>query len=198
VKITKRQLRKIISEETAVVTKDAIEDIVMAVLSGEGGAAGLDPIEDELEELEDDEISLPDEPIEDIVGDVPGVKRHADGDYVDTTQLESRRVRITTGQLRRIIREAMTDYYDNRDKIAMSGMDFSKDDYADPYSVAATVLASYGGDHAGRNPAEIENDIHRYLEVEKGFDPQSDEIFSTADDALTAFGKMVGGDPRDY
>ena len=104
-KITKRQLRKIISEETAVVTKDAIEDIVMAVLSGEGGAAGLDPIEDELEELEDDEISLPDEPIEDIVGDVPGVKRHADGDYVDTTQLEGRRIKITKQQLRRIIRE---------------------------------------------------------------------------------------------
>jgi|TARA_R110000824_G_scaffold65685_6_gene170954 hypothetical protein len=105
VKITKRQLRKIISEETAVVTKDTIEDIVMAVLSGEGGAAGLDPIEDELEELEDDEISLPDEPIEDIVGDVPGVKRHADGDYVDTTQLEGRRIKITKQQLRRIIRE---------------------------------------------------------------------------------------------
>ena len=104
-KITKRQLRKIISEETAVVTKDTIEDIVMAVLSGEGGAAGLDPIEDELEELEDDEISLPDEPIEDIVGDVPGVKRHADGDYVDTTQLEGRRIKITKQQLRRIIRE---------------------------------------------------------------------------------------------
>tara|TARA_R110002060_G_scaffold27055_3_gene36725 strand:+ start:73 stop:1059 length:987 start_codon:yes stop_codon:yes gene_type:complete len=98
---------KIISEETAVVTKGTIEDIVMAVLSGEGGAAGLDPIEDELEELEDDEISLPDEPIEDLVGDVPGVKRHVDGDYVDTTQLEGRRIRITTNLLRRIIKEAV-------------------------------------------------------------------------------------------
>jgi len=106
-KITKQQLRKIISEETAIIARGTIEDIVMAVLSDEGGAAGLDPIEDELEELEDDEISLPDEPIEDIVGDVPGVKRHADGDYIDTTQLEGRHIRITTRQLRRIIRETI-------------------------------------------------------------------------------------------
>ncbi len=103
-KTTKRQLRRIIKEEIATVTDDAIEDIVMSILSDEGGAAGLEPIEDALEDLEDDEISLPDESIEDVVGDVSGVKRHADGDYVDTTQLESR-ARVTKRQLRRIIKE---------------------------------------------------------------------------------------------
>ena len=96
-KITRSQLRKFIQEQVATVNDDAIEDVVMDVLSDEGGAAGLEPIEDALEELEDDEVSLPDEPIEDLVGDVAGVKRHADGDYVDTTQLEAR--------IRRLVQE---------------------------------------------------------------------------------------------
>ena len=86
-KITKNQLRRIIKEELATVNDDAIKDAVMGVLSDEGGAAGLDPIEDALKDLEDDDISLPDEDIEDVVGGVTGVKRHADGDYIDTTQL---------------------------------------------------------------------------------------------------------------
>ena len=93
-KITKRQIQRIIKEEIATLTKDAIADTVMNVLSDEGGAAGLDPIEDALEQLEDDEISLPDEDIEDIIDDVEGVKRHADGDYVDTTKLESFKRRL--------------------------------------------------------------------------------------------------------
>ena len=51
-KITRSQLRKFIQEQVATVTDDAIEDVVMDVLSDEGGAAGLEPIEDALEELE--------------------------------------------------------------------------------------------------------------------------------------------------
>jgi hypothetical protein len=104
-KITKRQLRRIIKEELATVNDETIEDTVMDILSAEGGAAGLEPIESALEDLEDEEISLPDEDIEDIIGDVPGVKRHVDGDYVDTTQLEGKSVKITKRQLRRIIKE---------------------------------------------------------------------------------------------
>ena len=103
-KVTKRQLIKIISEQIATVNKDEIEDVVMSVLSDEGGAAGLEPIEDALEDLEDDDISLPDEPIEDVVNDVAGVKRHADGDYIDTTKLESK-IRVTKRQLTQIIKE---------------------------------------------------------------------------------------------
>ena len=104
-KVTKRQLRQIIEEQTATVSTDTIEDVVMGVLSDEGGAAGVDPIEDALENLEDDAISLPDEDIEDIIGDVTGVKRHADGDYIDTTQLEGKSMKLTKRQLRRIIKE---------------------------------------------------------------------------------------------
>ena len=104
-KITKRQLTKIVQEQIATVNKDAIEDVVMSILSDEGGAAGLEPIEDALEGLEDDDVSLPDEPIEDVIDDVAGVKRHADGDYIDTTKLESKRIRVTKRQLRQIIKE---------------------------------------------------------------------------------------------
>ena len=104
-KITNRQLRRIIKEEIATINKDAIKDTVMDVLSAEGGAAGLDPIEDALEELEDEDVSLPEDPIEDLIGDVAGVKRHADGDFIDTTQLEGKSMRITKRQLRRIIKE---------------------------------------------------------------------------------------------
>ena len=104
-KITKRQLIKIIQEQIATVNKDAIEDVVMDVLSDEGGAADLEPIEGALEELEDDDVSLPDDPIEDVINDVTGVKRHADGDYIDTTKLEGRRMKVTKRQLVRIIKE---------------------------------------------------------------------------------------------
>ena len=104
-KVTKRQLRRIIKEELAVIKKDVIEDTVMDVLDAEGGAAGLDPIESELEALETEEMELPDDPIEDVIASISGVKRHAKGDYVDTTQLESRNFRITKGRLRRIVAE---------------------------------------------------------------------------------------------
>lgn len=103
-KITKRQLKKLIAEEIAVVNKETIEDTVLDILSIEGGAAGEDPISAALEDLENEEISLPEEPIEDMISNVPGVKRHADGDYVDTTKLESK-LRLTKGQLKRIIKE---------------------------------------------------------------------------------------------
>jgi hypothetical protein len=103
-KITKRQLKKLIAEEIAVVNKETIEDTVLDILSIEGGAAGEDPIAAALEDLENEEISLPEEPIEDMISNVAGVKRHTDGDYVDTTKLESK-LRITKGQLKRIIKE---------------------------------------------------------------------------------------------
>ena len=102
-KITKRQLLKLIKEEIATINDETIEDTVMGVLSDEGGAAGLDPIKDELEDLEDDEMSLPDEDMEDIIGSVPGVKRHKDGDYVDSTQLESKKIQM----IRKLVNEAM-------------------------------------------------------------------------------------------
>ena len=100
--------------------KDVIEDVVMGVLSDEGGAAGLEPIEGALEELEDEDVSLPDDPIEDVINDVPGVKRHADGDYIDTTKLEGRRMKVTKRQLTRIIREEKQKILESSKTIALS------------------------------------------------------------------------------
>ena len=91
---TKEFIRKRVLEQVATLKADVIEDEVMSVLSDEGGAAGIDPIEDALKDLESDEVELPDEDIEDIIGDVPGVKRHEDGDFIDTTKLESLRRRF--------------------------------------------------------------------------------------------------------
>ena len=104
-KMTKSKLRRIIKEELATINDETIEDTVMDVLSDEGGAAGLEPIESALEDLEDEDISLPDESIEDVIGSVAGVKRHTDGDYVDTTKLESKTMKITKNQLKEIVKE---------------------------------------------------------------------------------------------
>ena len=130
-KITKRQLRRIIKEEIATVNDDAIEDAVMGVLSDEGGAAGLDPIEDALEDLEDDDISLPDEDIEDIIGGVVGVKRHADGDYVDTTQLEGKSMKLTKQQLKRIIKEEKAKLQEARYPLGHTAMMDALDEFVD-------------------------------------------------------------------
>ena len=108
-RLTKHKIRQIIREEMEIIARDKIKDTVMDVLSDEGGAAGLEPIEDELEDLEDDEQELPDEEIEAIIGKVAGVKRHADGDFIDTTQLESRM--ITKQKIRRIIEANMVSRY---------------------------------------------------------------------------------------
>ena len=130
-KISKRQLRRIIKEEIATVNDDAIEDAVMGVLSDEGGAAGLDPIEDALEDLEDDDISLPDEDIEDIIGGVVGVKRHADGDYVDTTQLEGKSMKLTKQQLKRIIKEEKAKLQEARYPLGHTAMMDALDEFVD-------------------------------------------------------------------
>ena len=80
--------KKVIKEDKAVVSQDKIDDAVMAILSAEGGAAGMGPIKDALKALEDDNTKLPDKSMEDLIGNVAGVVRHADGDYIDSTQLK--------------------------------------------------------------------------------------------------------------
>ena len=141
-RLTKRQLIRIISEEIATVNKETIEDTVLSVLSDEGGAAGLEPIEDALEELEDEDISLPDEPIEDVVADVTGVKRHADGDFVDTTQLESRSMKITKKQLLRIIAEEKQKLLSeaNPDGTISPNEDLERKDFLDDVSAEINDL----------------------------------------------------------
>lgn len=86
---TKEFIRKKVFEQVATLKDDTIADEVMSVLSDEGGAAGPEPIEDALKNLETDAVELPEEDIEDIIGGVSGVKRHKDGDFVDTTKLEA-------------------------------------------------------------------------------------------------------------
>lgn len=98
------KLRKIIAEELAVISKSAIDDTVMGILSDEGGAAGLDPIAAALKDLENDDMTLPEESIEDLISSVSGVKRHRDGDYIDTTQLEGKAY-FTKGRLNQIVKE---------------------------------------------------------------------------------------------
>ena len=120
-KMAKSKLRRIIKEELATINDETIEDTVMDVLSDEGGAAGLEPIESALEDLEDEDISLPDESIEDVIGSVAGVKRHADGDYVDTTKLEGRTMKITKRQLKRIIKEEKTKILMERTRASREG-----------------------------------------------------------------------------
>ena len=107
-KMKKSQIRKIIAEEMATINKDTIEDTVLGVLSDEGGAAGQEPIEAALEDLEDENMELPEESIEDIIASVVGVKRHADGDYVDTAKLESRARADFKGRIRQIVENQMT------------------------------------------------------------------------------------------
>ena len=99
-----KKLRKIIAEELAVISKSAIDDTVMDVLSDEGGAAGLDPIEKALKDLENNQMELPEDSIEDLISSVAGVKRHRDGDYIDTTQLEGKAY-FTKRRLNQIVKE---------------------------------------------------------------------------------------------
>lgn len=104
-KISKTRLRKIIKEEITKVNKSKIKDVVLKVLSDEGGAAGLDPLKKALENLEKDDLRLPDEPMEEMILSVPGVKKHRDGDYIETSGLRESRLKITKRQLKKIIRE---------------------------------------------------------------------------------------------
>jgi len=137
------------------------------------------------------------------------------------------KMKITTKQLRKIIREAIdTKLSRHRSKGNLpdarsdekaaarraerrydsTAIEIGLADVADEFEgfgddevdAAKAVLASYGADVDAIMPAEIENDIHRYLEDEKGWDPHSDSIFRIADGALEVFGKMVGGDPREW
>ena len=85
-----KDLKRIIREEVATIDSDRIAQTVMDVLSDEGGAASIEPIEDALEDLEGDEELLPDTDLEELIKAVPGVKQHKDGDYIDSTELSER------------------------------------------------------------------------------------------------------------
>ena len=67
--------RKYLKEEAS---EEKIEDVVVDVLKDEGGAAGLDPIEKAIDELE-----LPEGfDLKDFLKGLRGVGQHEDGDYI--------------------------------------------------------------------------------------------------------------------
>ena len=67
--------RKYLKEEAS---EEKIEDVVIDVLKDEGGAAGLDPIEKAVDELE-----LPEGfDLKDFLKGLRGVGQHEDGDYI--------------------------------------------------------------------------------------------------------------------
>ena len=67
--------RKYLKEEAS---EEKIEDVVVDVLKDEGGAAGLDPIEKAVDELE-----LPEGfDLKDFLKGLRGVGQHEDGDYI--------------------------------------------------------------------------------------------------------------------
>jgi len=92
-KITRKQLRLLITEQIATVTSAAIDQAVLQKLDAEGGAAGADPLVQAVKDLAaDEDIELPEElqsdaDIEERLLDVPGVAKHEDGDYVNTAGL---------------------------------------------------------------------------------------------------------------
>ena len=170
-KITKRQLRSIIKEELATLNRDVIEDEVMQVLSDEGGAAGEEPIADALEDLEDEDISLPNEPIEDIIDAVPGVKRHKDGDFVDTTQLESRDSFLRHVIRESLIRENLQKLFQQFDEIGfkLADMSSSDPDYEDvslDYEIMEDKLEELGYEIASSlNPFKVDSGKIKSIET---------------------------------
>ena len=67
--------RRFVNEEAS---KEKIEDVVVDVLKDEGGAAGLDPIEKAV-----DELDLPEGfDLKDFLKGLRGVGQHEDGDYI--------------------------------------------------------------------------------------------------------------------
>lgn len=67
--------RKFLKEEAS---EEKIEDVVVDILKDEGGAAGLDPIEKAVEELD-----LPEGfDLKDFLKGLRGVGQHEDGDYI--------------------------------------------------------------------------------------------------------------------
>tara|TARA_R110000765_G_C18668976_1_gene577857 strand:+ start:228 stop:635 length:408 start_codon:yes stop_codon:yes gene_type:complete len=135
-------------------------------------------------------------------------------------------MKITTNQLRMIIREAIdTKLSRHRSKgnlpdarsdekaaarraerrydskaidSGLADVAGEYDEYSDDSIEAAETVLARKKNTDYLNAASIENDLHRYLEDEKGLDPLSDDIFRIADEALAVVGKMVGGDPREW
>jgi len=85
VKCRQGKIWKGISEGKEEDALDRAEEEVLDTLEDEGGAAGLEPLEDALSDNED----LPDDfDIEEFLADLPDVEEHDDGDYIEMGGLD--------------------------------------------------------------------------------------------------------------
>lgn len=124
-KITRRQLRILLEQEAKkALTKDAIKQQIVKTVGdpesegGEGGAAGFDPIVKAVEKLSDDEGAERPEDLDSdselktfIEDEIDNITLHKSGDYIETDGLNEniKSVRLTRGQLKKIIKEALAD-----------------------------------------------------------------------------------------
>ena len=114
-KITRRQIRRLLEQETSknILPDDKIKDKIVKTIGvnadevGEGGAAGFDPIKKAVDQLADEEnAELPeeldtDEELKNFIKDeIDGVAQHAAGDYIETSGLTEKAVR-------QIVRESL-------------------------------------------------------------------------------------------
>ena len=82
--------------------KDA-EEAIIDTLEKEGGAAGLDPLEKAIEDIE-----LPDDfDIEDFLEKMKDVEQHKKGDYIEMTGLEE----VIRHQLESVLNESLRDWF---------------------------------------------------------------------------------------
>ncbi len=82
--------------------KDA-EEAIIDTLEKEGGAAGLDPLEKAIEDIE-----LPDDfDIEDFLEKMKDVEQHKKGDYIEMTGLEE----VIRHQLESVLGESLRDWF---------------------------------------------------------------------------------------
>tara|TARA_E500000331_G_C16895959_1_gene556815 strand:- start:262 stop:591 length:330 start_codon:yes stop_codon:yes gene_type:complete len=107
-------------------------------------------------------------------------------------------MKITKRQLRRIIREAFTTVSDQDfDRVTMPGYKGPPAAALKDYSDEAIQAAAYAVKKVPYpQGGMIENEIHSYLESDKGLDSNSDEIFTIADEALEVAGIMLDLGPN--
>ena len=109
-KITRKQLRQIIQEEVGL-APDAMARVkseIIRVLKAEGGAAGLDPIVQAVENAAGEDVNID---VAKFIADEMSdrVTQHSDGDYVEKAGISESTVpeKITKKQLRQIIKETL-------------------------------------------------------------------------------------------
>ena len=109
-KITRRQLRQIIQEEVGL-APDAmarVKSAIIRVLKDEGGAAGLDPIMQAVEDAAGEDVNID---VAKFIADEmsASVSQHSDGDYVEKTGISENtgQKKSTKKQLRQIVKETL-------------------------------------------------------------------------------------------